>query len=146
MNSSNPIRLCRMVVVTLGIAAMVFFANANPAAAQNCTPSNTKTANVVALDQPFFWNRLGAVQPQGMIFALKGDVINKSGNPNDPLTPGQVMLKETKRPRPLVLRMNVGDCLTVNFTNLLNPVKVDEEQPATRYASVRALGCSWLAT
>src|SRR6185295_7594781 len=140
MNSSNPIRFRRMVVVTLGIAAMVFFANALPAAAQNCTPSNTKTANVVALDQPFFWNRLGAVQPQGMIFALKGDVINKSGNPNDPLIAGQVMLKETKRPRPLVLRMNVGDCLTINFTNLLNPVKVDEEQPATRYASVRALG------
>jgi hypothetical protein len=129
-----------MVVVTLGIAVMVFFANARLAAAQNCNSSNTKTANVVALDQPFFWNRLGAVQPQGMIFALKGDVINKSGNPNDPLTPGNVMLKETKRPRPLVLRMNVGDCLTINFTNLLNPVKVDEEQPATRYASVRALG------
>src|ERR1044071_9167911 len=140
MNSSNPIRFRRMVFVTLGIAAMVFFANALPAAAQNCTPSNTKTANVVALDQPFFWNRLGTVQPQGMIFALKGDVINKSGNPADPLIAGQVMLKETKRPRPIVLRMNVGDCLTINFTNLLNPVKVDEEQPATRYASVRALG------
>jgi hypothetical protein len=140
MRTNNPIRLCRMAVVTLGLAALILFAGSGPAAAQTCTASNTKSANVVALDQPFFWNRLGAVQPQGMIFALKGDVINKSGNPNDPLTPGQVMLKPTKRPRPLVLRMNVGGCLTVNFQNLLSPVKVDEEQPATRWASVRAIG------
>jgi NADPH-dependent curcumin reductase CurA len=36
-----------------------------------CT--RTITANVVALDQPFFWNRLGAVQPQGMMYALRRD-------------------------------------------------------------------------
>src|SRR5262249_27989802 len=130
----------------LAIAAAAFLANADPVMAQTCNSSNTKSANVVALDQPFFWNRLGAVQPQGMIFALRGDVINKSGNPNDPLTPGQVMLKPTKRPRPLVLRMNAGDCLTVNFQNLLNPVKVDEEQPATRWASVRAIGMQLVNT
>ena len=52
------------------------------------------TANVVALDQVFFWNRLGAVQPQGMIYALKGDVV-----PIDPargFTPGNVELREGK--------------------------------------------------
>jgi manganese oxidase len=140
MTTNIPIRYSRMAVMTLGIVALALSAIAGPAVAQTCNASNQKVANVVALDQPFFWNRLGTVQPQGMIFALKGDVINKSGNPNDPLTPGQVMLKPTKRPRPLVLRMNVGECLTVNFQNLLSLTKADEEQPATRWASVRVIG------
>src|SRR5687767_620326 len=35
------------------------------------------TADVVALDQPFFYNRLGANNPAGMIFALKRDVVNR---------------------------------------------------------------------
>ncbi len=95
-------------------------------------------ASVVALDQVYFWNRLGAVQPHGMIYALKRDVVpidNALG-----LAPGNVMLRRDKRPRPLVLRMNVGDCLTIQFTNLLNPRPVDEEQPATRTASAHVVG------
>jgi len=39
-----------------------------------------------------------------------------------------------------VLRMNVGDCLRIRFQNLLSPGQVDEEQPATRWASVHAIG------
>lgn len=96
-------------------------------------------ADVVALDQVFFWNRLGAVQPQGMVFALRRDVV-----PVDPaataLNAGQVKLRSDKRPRPMVLRMNVGDCLTVNFQNLLAPAPVNNEQPATRTAAIRVLG------
>jgi hypothetical protein len=77
------------------------------------------TADVVALDQAFYNNRLGAFQAGGMIFALRRDVVNNV-NPNDPnLVAGKVMLRPDKRPRPLVLRMNVGDCLQVNFQNLL---------------------------
>ena len=30
-------------------------------------------------------------------------------------------LRSDKRPRPLVLRANEGDCLEVTFTNLLSP-------------------------
>ncbi|HEX7150210.1 MAG TPA: copper oxidase [Thermoanaerobaculia bacterium] len=95
-------------------------------------------ADVVAFDQVFFWNRLGAVQPQGMIYALRRDVV-----PIDytrPLGPGNVRLREDKRPRPLVLRMNVGDCLQINFQNLLAPLPVDDQQPATRAASVHIVG------
>jgi hypothetical protein len=124
----------------IGIAALSLVAGPDKAVAQSCTSSNTKVANVVALDQVFFWNRLGAVQPQGMIFALRRNVIAKSGIPSAPLVAGQVMLKKDKRPRPIVLRMNVGDCLQINFTNLLAGAKVDEEQPATREASVRVMG------
>jgi hypothetical protein len=95
-------------------------------------------AHVVALDQIFFWNRLGAVQPQGMVFALRQNVVPTDGS--NVLRPGRVRLRADKRPRPLVLRMNVGDCLQIDFQNLLNPSPVDEEQPATRTASVHVAG------
>jgi hypothetical protein len=82
----------------------------------------TISADVVALDQAFYNNRLGAFQAGGMIFALRGDVVNNV-DPKDPnLTEGKVMLRPDKRPRPMVLRMDVGDCLQINFQNLLAPV------------------------
>jgi hypothetical protein len=107
----------------------------------------TLTADVVALDQPFFWNRFGAVEPQGMIYALRRDVVHMDDAdglpPSDrPLQAGKVMLRRDKRPRPLVLRMNVGDCLRIDFQNLLNPDvnDIDEEAPHTRAASVHVIG------
>ena len=66
-------------------------------------------ADVVALPQPIMLNRLGAAVPDGLVFALKGDT--STANPG--------MLREGKRPRPLVLRANVGDCLTISLTNLI---------------------------
>ncbi len=99
--------------------------------------AGTVTANVVALDQAFFYNRLGAVNPAGMIFALKEDVVPKTGTD---LSPGNVQLREGKRPRPLVLRVNAGDCLKIHFTNLLANAKADAAQPATRTASVHVMG------
>jgi hypothetical protein len=127
-------------VALFGMVAIAFAPQSAKAQDAPAIPACNRviTADVVALDQPFFWNRLGAVQPQGMIFALKRDVV-----PIDPakgLVPGNVQLREGKRPRPIVLRMNVGDCLQIRFTNLLNPTPVDEEQPATRTASIRAVG------
>src|SRR6266853_6613222 len=62
------------------------------------------TADVVAIAQPIMLNRLGAAIPNGMIFALRRDTI-KVGN--------QVQLRADKRPRPIALRANVGDCLTI---------------------------------
>jgi hypothetical protein len=35
---------------------------------------------------------------------------------------GQVSLRADKRPRPLTLRANEGDCLQINFSNLLDPI------------------------
>lgn len=96
-------------------------------------------ADVVALDQPWFWNRLGAVEPQGMIFALKRDVVAITPTPSADLVAGNVRLRSDKRARPIMLRMNVGDCLWVNFTNLLSPTAKDE-QPFTRTASVHVNG------
>src|SRR6476660_5846541 len=57
------------------------------ATAQSC--ARNLQADVVALDQVFFWNRLGAVQPQGMMFALRRDVVSTSGGTT--LTAGDVL-------------------------------------------------------
>jgi hypothetical protein len=65
-------------------------------------------AAVVAMPQPIMLNRLGAAIPDGLIFALQGDTVNVGG---------QFQLRTGKRPRPLVLRANVGDCLTITLTN-----------------------------
>jgi hypothetical protein len=111
----------------------------------------TIKADIVALDQPFFCNRLGTSMPQGMVFALRGDVVSTDPTTKD-LKPGKVALRPGKRPRPIVLRMNVGDAMDVTFTNLLAPVAPktfpssktllppSQETVTTREASVHAMG------
>jgi manganese oxidase len=73
-----------------------------------------------------------------MMFALRRDVVSTNGGTT--LSAGNVQLRPGKRPRPMVLRMNVGDCLQINFQNLLANTPVDQEQPATRWASVHVMG------
>src|SRR5229473_6456194 len=107
---------CFYFVLTAMLSAVVGVAYAGEP-----TCGRTISADVVALDQAFYANRLGALQTGGMIFALRSDV--QSNIPKVmKLTAGNVMLRPDKRPRPMVLRMNAGDCLTVYFQNLLNPV------------------------
>jgi hypothetical protein len=99
---------------------------------------------VVALDQVITYNRLGAINPAGMMYALKSDVVPIDSTKG--LTPGNVRLRDNKRPRPLALRMNAGDCLQVYFTNLLAPDlnSVNSfaagDAPATRTAGVHVTG------
>ena len=71
----------------------------------------TLKADVVALAQPIFLNRLGAVIPGGMVFALKRDTVGGLGK----------QLRADKRPRPIVLRANVGDCIQITLTNNIPP-------------------------
>ena len=83
----------------------------------------TLVANVVALDQPLMFNRLGAQNANGMMFALQQDVVDEHQVPlskGGAAVPGKVTLRPDKRPRPIVLRVAAGDCLTVNLTNLLD--------------------------
>ncbi|MBI5364580.1 MAG: copper oxidase [Planctomycetes bacterium] len=116
---------------------------ASSASAQVSPCQRTVTARVVALDQPFVWNRLGAVHPQGMVYALRRDVVNSATGLGEGqggvLTAGNVRLRDDRRPRPLVLRMNVGDCLSIQFQNLLRGAPLPH-QPATRAASIHAIG------
>ena len=97
----------------------------------------TIKASVVALDQAIIYNRLGTVNPNGMIYALKQDVV--AIDPLKGIVAGNVRLRSNKRPRPIVLRMNNGDCLRISFTNLLSPSPLSN-QPATRSAGVHVIG------
>ena len=100
---------------------------ASSASAQVPPPANscarTIRAEVVAIDQPFMLNRLGAAMPQGVIFALKRDVVKEGSS---------YRLRNYKRPRPIVLRANEGDCLEIEFSNWIDPPLLDSSnQPLT---------------
>src|ERR1044072_215684 len=114
MNTRNALR--RWQLLCAGVVALLAVSSAH---AQTTTCERTVKADVVALDQPFIYTRLGEITPAGMIYALKRDVV--AIDPSKGLVPGNVQLRPGKRPRPIALRMNVGDCLQVNFTNLLAP-------------------------
>src|SRR5689334_25440364 len=93
--------------------------------------ARTIKADVVALDQVIMYNRLGTINPGGMIYALKKDVV--AIDPLKGIVAGNVRLRSNNRPRPIVLRINSGDCLQITFTNLLSPSPLGD-QPATRSA------------
>jgi hypothetical protein len=143
-------------------------APAAAAPAARCLAENTVKAWVVALDQRLVLNRFGSDMPGGMIFALARDVFPKDppppeyseqyscrfAKPVDPsgtasCTAGNVQLRPTatalpgKRPRPLVLRANEGDCLDIYFTNLLGQ-SARKNQPTTRKAGVHVQGLNWV--
>lgn len=102
-----------------------------PAPAVRITPprniQRTIYADVVAIDQPFMVNRLGASQPGGMIFVLKDDLVAKQGTGVP--TIDNFKLRVGKRPRPIVLRMNVGDVLQINFENWLQSLLQPDGTP-----------------
>jgi len=113
------------LLAALGAAPLA----AKPAPASVTEPAATRTihADIVALDQVLTYNRFGSINPYGMIFALRRDVVDEQDKAiavaadqvTDRALAGKVHLRADKRPRPLVLRGNVGDRLTVTFTNLL---------------------------
>jgi hypothetical protein len=104
-------------------------------------------AAVVAIDQPYVINRLGASQPEGMIFVLKSDLVPKTGRGT--ATFNNFKLRDGKRPRPLVLRMNVGDLLEIHFENWLRSLVPNDSndlaqkrpfRQLTRYAGIHVNG------
>ncbi|HEX6284888.1 MAG TPA: hypothetical protein VFZ71_08440, partial [Pyrinomonadaceae bacterium] len=104
---------------------------------QQCT--RTVKADVVAIPQPLMLNRLGATIPNAFVFALKSDTTGTGTN---------VQLRPGKRPRPLVLRANVGDCLQITFTNAIPQAAFDEKtlvSPAvgTKELSLHIQGQEW---
>ncbi|MEK6337382.1 MAG: hypothetical protein AABM67_20865 [Acidobacteriota bacterium] len=94
-------------------------AKREPASTPPATPCQRNIyADVVAMPQAIMLNRMGAAIPDGLIFALRKDtvIINYQGQ-------NYFQLRKGKRPRPLVLRANVGDCLEIKFTNGIPPQK-----------------------
>jgi hypothetical protein len=118
-----------LFVVSLG-------AGQNAYAAIQC--NTTITANVVVLDNPTIFNRLGAQNPNWIMYALERDVVDKASQvpcSQTACTAGNVELRRDKRPRPLVIRSIEGSCLTVNFTNLLfrgHGRDPDQQRPGRR--------------
>ena len=85
----------------------------------------TITANVVVLESPTVFNRLGAQNPNWITYARERDVVDidtQTPCSQTTCTAGNVELRPDKRPRPLVVRSIEGACLTVHFTNLLDPI------------------------
>jgi hypothetical protein len=105
----------------------------------------TITANIAAIDQPFMLNRFGAAMPQGMIFALKSDVIPVTGNTAGP---GNAMLRPDKRPRPIVLRIRQGDCLQITLYNYLGAANTNlgSLQPVTNEVGFHVNGMQLVNT
>ncbi|HEX2207384.1 MAG TPA: hypothetical protein VHG93_06860 [Longimicrobium sp.] len=103
-----------------------------PAAGAQAQSCNITEAYVSAIDQPVWYNRLGAHDPAAMMFALDEDVVWDSHANGYRLRPG-------KRPRPLVLRVREGDCLRIHLRNRLSPTP-GNNQPGTRDVSIHVTG------
>ncbi len=136
------LKIVSALLLSVIVPALVLaFGGQQQAVASTC--GRTVFADVVALDQQFFYNRLGAWNPAGMIYALRRDVIDTRTGLTEAqggtLDPGFVALRADKRPRPLVLRANIGDCLAIRFTNLLNPIPIGG-QPADRHVGIHVNG------
>ncbi|MGK3965211.1 copper oxidase [Sorangium sp. So ce118] len=105
-------------------------------------PASGRTvfADVVAIDHAFVYDRFGAFNPSGMVYALRRDV--EAADPSSPVGPGNATLRPGKRPRPLVLRVNAGDRLSISFTNWLTPAagRLPDTSPSTRNASIQVVG------
>ncbi len=115
-------------------------------------PANALRADVVAIDHPIVFNRLGAQNVNWMMYALRHDVIDLKTNKSlDYSTKGKelfgevvkrttsrdIALRPDLRPRPLVLRVAEGGYLKVVFTNLLEvrPVVKPEDTPGNPFNS-----------
>ena len=120
-------RSARSYAVSFFVFMLAFFVGTDAQAQGTQVCNRTITADVVALDMPLMFNRLGAQNINGMMFALKRDVVVNdpaSGDHLKPIaevggSPGKVTLRPDKRPRPLVLHTGRGDCLEITLTNML---------------------------
>ena len=125
--------------------------------AMDIRPAQTVFADIAAIDQILVYNRFGSHNPHGMIFALRGDLTAASAVPTKldaeachadlgvdktkhELEPGEVRLKDCKRPRPLVLRANEGDLLHLRVSNLLRPAQPGYSETFCRAADAPKTG------
>jgi hypothetical protein len=144
----------RAPILSLGFLAILISITASAQTLTGCEKTRTISVHMSALDQPFFLNRLGALMPEGQVYALDRDIEAKkcpSGQSGCKPTKGNAQLRASKRPRPIVLRANKGDCLAIHFTNLLadapaNQPGIEGVQSTTRQASVHVAGMQVVRT
>ncbi|MET8865636.1 hypothetical protein ABZW11_22085 [Nonomuraea sp. NPDC004580] len=75
-----------------------------------CRTGQNRTFDVIAMNHDIVYNKNGDHDPNGLMYALAADE--------------QALRDGRKQPEPLVIRANAGDCVTVNFTNKLDPRKM----------------------
>ncbi len=107
--------------VFIKVVILLFFLGTTTFSEAQTSAKDTVYVEMAAINQPFMYNRLGAAQPTGNIFALIRDLDSIIPNTIPTSYLGKVRLRKNKRPRPIVLRANVGDVLKIKFTNLLVP-------------------------
>jgi manganese oxidase len=115
--------LFAVVIMVLALAASSTTAvqatqSETPSPVSQCESGRIVKADIVAIEQAYLLNRFAAFVPAGMLYALRSDVV--AADSDKPVGPGNAMLRAGKRPRPIVLRANEGDCLEVHFTNWLS--------------------------
>ncbi|SDI76775.1 hypothetical protein [Nonomuraea jiangxiensis] len=76
----------------------------------HCRTGEDRTFDIVAMNKDITYNKSGDHDPQGLMYALAADE--------------RALREGKKQPEPLVIRANAGDCVTVNFTNKLDPRKM----------------------
>ncbi|QQP97250.1 hypothetical protein [Lysobacter enzymogenes] len=134
------------IIAGLGLGLALFGIQARaqppgPGAVAGC-PANAIVADVVAIDHPMVFNRLGAQNVNWMMYALRHDLVapvkqidgsvrwrplDYSGDgetrfqkARETKTSREIALRPDLRPRPLVLRVPAGRHLYVRLTNLLS--------------------------
>jgi len=154
----------RFIVTALTVLGMCF--SSSSAFAMLAANSGTHTAylttnrvidvDMVVIEQIIMNNRLGANIPDGQMYVLARDVVPKSlpydkhGNDvyqrysADQLKAGQVRLRDYKRPRPIVLRANVGDTLNIKLTNLMPKQDKTDPDCSLSCAGLQIAGLEWL--
>ena len=77
MNTRNALRRWQALLsfCCAGVVALLAASSAHAQTSPPTTCERTVKADVVALDQALIYNRLGAINPAGMIYALKRDVV-----------------------------------------------------------------------
>lgn len=89
-----------------------------------CSPASAdREYDVAAISVAIPYNRFGDVDPHGMVYVLEQDraAMENWARPlaDDPAA--DPARNRRLRPRPLVLRANEGECVSVTFTNRLDP-------------------------
>ncbi len=132
-SASKGLRVALAAAATMMAAS---FALHSQSFSQSASPAFCKKiiyADVVALEQAYEINRFSAFVPAGMLYALSSDVEVIKGatiaeTDGRKKLAGKIKLRVDKRPRPIVLRVNEGDCLQVKFTNFLAETTVEANE------------------
>ena len=105
----NPVRTCtpstKSMVRPLG--------NPCPTNSSGAITAPIKSFTIDAINYDLVYNGSGEHDPKGMIYVLDGDL--------------KAVQAGTKKPEPLVIRVNQGDCVQITLKNLLDKTKSTQQ-------------------